>query len=141
MKNNKGLTLIELLAVLAIIALLALIIYPLISSVIKDSAQDTENATRSSVQEAAKMYLTDQLEFNDVSSATVSFNDLISGGYLTIDESKYNLQTSKVKITKDGNSYSFTIVLCPSDSNTCRKYVQGQDDYCIIGQSGCDPID
>ena len=141
MKNNKGLTLIELLAVLAVIALLALIIYPLISSVIKDSTTDTENATKNSIQESAKMYLTDQLELTDVTSATVTLNDLISGGYLTMDDNKYDLQTSKVKITKDGNSYSFTIVLCPSDSNTCRKYVQGQDDYCIIGQSGCDPID
>lgn len=116
MKNNKGLTLIELLAVLAIIALLALIIYPLISSVIKDSAQDTENATKSSVQEAAKMYLTDQLEFNDVSSATVSFNDLISGGYLTMDDKTYDLDSSTVVITKDGNSYNYTINLVKKDA-------------------------
>lgn len=111
MKNNKGITLIELLAVLAIIALLALIVYPIVSSVIKDSTSDTTKATNNSIKEAAEMYVTDKLETTEINSETVTLEQLSNGGYLTIDENKYDLESSNVVINKEDDHYTYTITL------------------------------
>ena len=51
--NNKGLTLIELLAVIVIIALVSLIIYPQVHSILKDTNKTASDAQKSSIREAA----------------------------------------------------------------------------------------
>ena len=111
-QNNRGITLVELLAVLAIIAVLAVIIYPIITTVISQSTNSTDEATKTSIKEAAEMYVSDMLETTDSVEGDVYLTTLVENGYLdNIDEDTYNLDTSKVKIEKDEHQYVYTVTL------------------------------
>lgn len=98
--NKKGLTLVELLAVVVIITLIAAIVFPMVSSLLKDSREKSKKADKSSVIEAAKMYIADNPEVIDenvpadctnsyLGQFTITVNSLIDNGYLEIDSNKY----------------------------------------------------
>ncbi|MDV2581859.1 type II secretion system protein [Alkalibacillus haloalkaliphilus] len=79
MKNQKGITLVELLAVIVILGIIALIAVPAIASVIDDSRYDSAKATAINIIEAAELYsVTNDLGDGD----TVTAATLASDGYL-----------------------------------------------------------
>lgn len=117
--NNKGLTLVELIAVIVIIAILALIIYPQVTKQLSSMKNDTNIIEESSIKEAAKEYLADhvgnELTFTN-NKENVTLETLINDGYLegSIKNSKtgknMDLINSKVVITRTGSlpNYKYT---------------------------------
>ena len=81
-RNEKGLTLIELLAVLVIVGIIAAIAIPAIGGTITKSKTNADNATKKMIEEVAMRYLIDT---DADSTETITFASLVSGGYLNSD--------------------------------------------------------
>lgn len=84
-KNEKGLTLIELLAVIVILGIIAAIAIPSIGSIIQKSKEDAVKADAITILNAAKNY--------------VAANSLGNTATATIDESALASYVSNVKLT------------------------------------------
>lgn len=119
--NKKGLTIVELLAVLTVIAMLAVIIFPIVTDDIKDSKSKAKNMQESSIKEAAESYVAENVGLtifsDDITTEEVTLNTLIEEGYLTgdyidpVEDKEYDLEASKVTITKNNNSYTYLVEL------------------------------
>lgn len=84
-KEEKGLTLIELLAVIVIIGIIAAIAIPLIGGVIKDTKENARTATANQLFEAAKLYSIANHNGeirNSAANTPVTLAELVSGGYI-----------------------------------------------------------
>ena len=119
--NKRGITLIELIAVLALMALILGLIFPNVNRIINNSKNSTGNVQNQSIIEAAKQYLMDHIDedinFDTNQSVDVTLKTLVENGYLTNNPKdsktgkKYNQFTSKVTITKENNTYKYTLTL------------------------------
>lgn len=78
LKNQKGLTLIELLAVIVILAIVAAIAIPAIGNIINNSKFNGVKADAINVLNAANLYYTDNPDATD----GVKVSELITGKYL-----------------------------------------------------------
>ncbi|WP_188207301.1 type IV pilin protein [Alkalibacillus aidingensis] len=85
LKNEKGITLVELLAVVVILGIIALIAVPAIANVIEDSRYDSVKATGINIIEAADLYAIT----NNISDDDVDLEDLVDGNYLDGDLSDW----------------------------------------------------
>lgn len=120
--NNKGLTLIELLAVIVVIALVSLIVYPQISKTITDTKTTAFNTQKESIKEAAIEYLADKVgtsnffELETDTEEIITFKTLYDEGYLTGDTNNaktgkpLNQEKTIVTIGRTGSkgSYNYT---------------------------------
>ena len=79
LRNQKGITLIELLAVIVIIGIVAAIAVPAIGQTIKNSEKKADAASVTIIEETAVRYAMDN-DSND--NTTVSLNQLKADGYL-----------------------------------------------------------
>ncbi|MCP8617936.1 prepilin-type N-terminal cleavage/methylation domain-containing protein [Salirhabdus salicampi] len=98
MKNEKGLTLIELLAVIVILAIIAAIAIPMIGNLIQKSEEDGVKADAIRILEAAQLY---QLENPNESSATFAVSGLSEYLQLTDDKlagATVNFSSSELEI-------------------------------------------
>ncbi|KOF11788.1 Tfp assembly type protein [Planococcus glaciei] len=77
LKDQKGMTLIELLAVIVIIAIIAAIAIPAIGNIIENSRYSAVKADAQNVLAAANIYYTE-----NPGAATVGLTDLQTDGYL-----------------------------------------------------------
>lgn len=93
LKDQKGMTLIELLAVIVIIAIIAAIAIPAIGSLIENSRNGAVKADYQNALSAANLYFTDN---NSAAAATVTVGVLLTDSYL---DDKGSLDDT-VKITK-----------------------------------------
>lgn len=119
--NKKGITLVELLSVLVLISIIAVIAIPLITGFLKDSKSDADTINKANIKEAAELYLADNvgstIDFDINPTTTVTLRQLLDGGYISgdlkdqISGSNYNLDTSTVTISKENNSYNYTLNL------------------------------
>lgn len=80
LKEEKGLTLIELLAVIVILAIIAAIAIPAIGNIIQNSRENAVIADAQNVLSAANLYFTEH-----ANESTVDLATLTSGGYLETD--------------------------------------------------------
>ncbi|RTE01421.1 type II secretion system protein [Paenibacillus whitsoniae] len=104
-KEEKGFTLVELLAVIVILAVIAAIAVPYILGVIEKSKKSADVATFHQVYEAARLYVTS--ENIDISSSTPKVikvqGDLIAHKYLdpgiVLPSSKLKILLGKVTFT------------------------------------------
>lgn|SRR5690606_13303873 len=130
LKNEKGLTLVELLAVVVILGIISAIAIPSIGGLINNSKKDAHIANAQQMVNSAKLMVTSQdIEFAD-GKATVLLSDLISKGY--IEEMKNPSEgtysgNSSVTITKNGNSHSYSVLLMEKTSGT--KYIVDKDPF------------
>ncbi len=78
MKNERGLTLVELLAVIVILAIIAAIAFPMVNNVINHSKADTHLANARNVLAAGKLaYASGEMPENDFEGAkTYTLQDL-----------------------------------------------------------------
>ncbi|GKU79902.1 prepilin-type N-terminal cleavage/methylation domain-containing protein [Paenibacillus sp. L3-i20] len=95
-RNEKGLTLIELLAVLVIVGIIAAIAIPAIGNTIANSKENADKATAKLIVESAQRYILD-LETNNTTTATTTIagdhviaTTLVAKGYLVADPSWNN---------------------------------------------------
>ena len=88
LKEEKGLTLIELLAVIVILAIIAAIAIPAIGNIIQNSRENAVIADAQNVLSAANLYFSEKGK-----EKTVTADALITAGYL---ESKGKLTTATV---------------------------------------------
>jgi len=101
-KNEKGLTLIELLAVIVILGIIAAIAIPSIGSIIQKSKEDAVKADAITVINAAKNYVAangipasgDNIDQNDLSSYVSNVNLTTNYYVTTTDGSNFELTTS-----------------------------------------------
>ncbi|MEV5028732.1 prepilin-type N-terminal cleavage/methylation domain-containing protein [Paenibacillus sp. LPE1-1-1.1] len=80
-RNQKGLTLIELLAVLVIVGIIAAIAIPAIGGTIEKSKTKADTASEKMIEEAALRYFIDQ-DPELASGTEVTQATLVTGGYL-----------------------------------------------------------
>ncbi|WP_017186710.1 type II secretion system protein [Alkalibacillus haloalkaliphilus] len=83
MKNQKGITLVELLAVIVILGIIALIAVPAIANVIEDSRYDSVKATAINIIEAADLYdVTNEVDGDELEISVLIEGDYLDGGNL-----------------------------------------------------------
>lgn len=113
--ENKGFSLVELLAVIILLGILAVILVPNMYSHLQKSRDDLYNAQVNIIKEAAENYVADNIE-NIICSSSgqnteISLSILQSGGYLKEDiknpktnKSFDSKQTVKVTCIEKANS-------------------------------------
>lgn len=102
LKNERGLTLVELLAVIVILAIIAIIAFVFIGGVIDNSKKDAHISNALQIIQAAKIH-----EASGGNAVGMTVEDLIKGGYLDSvldpwDKDEYK-SVGTAKITKSGN--------------------------------------
>lgn len=112
--NNKGFTLVELLAVLVILIAIMSIAIPSISSSLERSKDKQNGARKKVLESAAELYVTDHRNNID-SSCCVSLDKLKSENY--VDEDAINDADGKkfegvIYFEKDSNTYEY-VSACP----------------------------
>ena len=116
-RNEKGLTLIELLAVIVILGIIAAIAIPSIGGLIDNSKKDAHVANAQQMINAAKIAVTADKSLIPSSgqSKNITLEQLEDNGYLETmkdpDNGTYNKGGSFVKITNNDNKLSYSVKL------------------------------
>lgn len=95
LKDQKGLTLIELLAVIVILAIIAAIAIPAIGNIIENSRYSAVKSDASNVLNAANIFFTE-----NPTETSADLVDLTGGGYLQSEGKFEPLDAATVIITK-----------------------------------------
>ncbi|OBW53499.1 hypothetical protein A9986_15110 [Solibacillus silvestris] len=99
-KNEKGLSLVELLAVIVILAIVAAIAIPAIGNIIANSEAKAEIADATQILNASNIYFTDNPTADTFKPADSAWNDYVeSGGKITVSEVK--------RVEGSGNTITF----------------------------------
>ncbi|MER2008561.1 MAG: type II secretion system protein [Psychrobacillus sp.] len=107
LKNQKGLTLVELLAVIVILAIVSAIAVPAIGGIIENSRYNAVKADATNVLNAAKMYFIDSPEETDVTVGELKEgNYLESAGQIDKDTTAAVVKGTPNQITAKGIKYS-----------------------------------
>lgn len=124
-EKAKGFTLIELIAVIAILGLIALIVYPAITSVIRNSRESAYNDQVNVIVKAAKEWSIDNANTlpDDGTIYRVSVDTLVDGGYISNEEVKDPRNSSKnltgnVEIKYDSSIHQFTYTYVDNATDT-----------------------
>ena len=109
--NNKGLTLIELLATLLVLAIVATIVSTNVTGIIKEKREKTNEYQENIIKEATESYVADSInDGNDVCGTSISISNLIQDGYLDDEYEKYDYSVKVTCTTKGTNQiYSYDI--------------------------------
>ncbi|WP_240626031.1 prepilin-type N-terminal cleavage/methylation domain-containing protein [Kurthia gibsonii] len=105
LKNEKGLTLIELLAVIVILAIIALIAIPAIGSIVSNSKSKAILSDSTAIIAGAKTAITDGACDGVATTGATACTKANLGDYL--EDAKGAMSTSDV-VVKDGNTYKIT---------------------------------
>lgn len=119
MKNNKGFTLIEIIAVIVLIAVISLIAFLSVTAVIKNNKIKQLKVFSDNLTNAAEVYMTDKKDdfssFNNVGDITIiTSTEMIQAGY--IDKNMENptgkeLTDFYIKATiKEDKSVSYEVI-------------------------------
>ncbi|SER67341.1 prepilin-type N-terminal cleavage/methylation domain-containing protein [Salisediminibacterium halotolerans] len=128
MKNQKGLTLVELLAVIVILGIIAAIAVPAIGNIIDNAREDAHESNAESLYNAARLAVTSENETDETTFSGVSNGDednLVDNGYLDsymIDPESDNEEYGTAEVTYDpdgdGDSMSQYKISLTTDDET-----------------------
>lgn len=132
-KDQRGLTLVELLAVVVILAIVAAIAFVLIGNVIENSRKDAHISNAQQVIAAAKLAEANGEIELDSTHKNVKGIATISKIVDPWDKEEYETVT----VAKNGKEYSVTLKLKNTNSDKCNitnvsetKLAQGRDEVC-----------
>lgn len=137
-KNQKGLTLVELLAVIVILGIIAAIAVPSIGGIINNSQKDAHIANAEQMANAARLMATSG-EIDD--GDTLSFTDLEAGGFIeSIPENpeadSYG-DYSGVYVDEDENgNFSYYVNLADENNETIFTNFQGENNRSVLFEGG-----
>ncbi|MCA1057876.1 type II secretion system GspH family protein [Rossellomorea aquimaris] len=127
LKNERGLTLIELLAVVVILGIIAAIAVPSIGGLINNSKKDAHIANGQQIVSAARLAVT-SIEVDATDGKTFTLKELVDGGYVEDMDNPsggtYSDKKSKVVVTKNANNYDYSVTLIGEDNT---KYFVSKD--------------
>lgn len=115
--NNKGFTLVELLAVIVILAIIVIIAVPNMTNQIRQSEEETQNVLNRKIENAAHLYAAKYYANKLIGSEQVSFTltDLQNDGLIVLnDNCDKNLNDT---ITVDSSGFHYDNI--KSDGDTC----------------------
>ena len=117
MKNNKGFTLVELMAVIIIISLIALLTFPNIVNQIKKTRKFNNKTVEDIIIEQAKKYINDNLDQFEDKKYCFSIDTLLDNGYIkeSLVGHSDNLDKKAIYITKN-DDYKYEIM----DKDKCN---------------------
>lgn len=117
MKDNKGFTLVEILAVITIIAIILLVIIPSVDSIIKSNKDEAYNMQINLMRDGLKNWGAAnvfKLPTEENGIVEVTLKDLKKGGFISVD--LRNPKTEKcfsnnivLKIIRKNNNYKYEI--------------------------------
>ncbi len=118
--NNKGFTLVELLAVLVILIAISSIAIPTISSSLERSKTKQDDSKKKLLVSAAELYVTDNrnaisdnIRTNSLTSCKIDFNELKNSGYIDDDATKSsNDREIQGCIIYDGTTCNYEATNC-----------------------------
>jgi len=105
LKNERGLTLVELLAVIVILAIIGTIAFVMIGNIIENSKKDAHIANAQQLIAAAKLYDADQ----GIEGGSISSDALHTEGFLDPLVDPWGEGEYSGTVNKDGTEYTVTI--------------------------------
>lgn len=140
LKDERGLTLVELLAVVVILAIVGTIAFVLVGNIIENSKKDAHIANAQQIIHAAKLYEASGGEISDKANLT-KVKDLEEGGFIEPlispwgDEPANYGKNDTEGVYMDGDEYK--VILngkdCPIDATEKELLSENRDEICDSG--------
>ncbi|GKU81440.1 type II secretion system protein [Niallia sp. NCCP-28] len=122
--NNKGLTLVELLAVIVLIGIIAAIAIPSVLKIIHDMRDRAFIANAWNMKEAADYYIKQETTSGNGAKETITYLELVEGGFLSSfhdPDTDEELQPSNKSYVVIQNNIATAVCIKGAKRNLCTK--------------------
>lgn len=140
LKNERGLTLVELLAVIVILAIVAVIAFVMIGNVIENSKKDAHISNAQQIIAAAKIYEASGNKIGANRREGVKVSQLQDEGFLDDIIDPWNnskVYSGSIYVTKDTEGYKINDYV-GSDRSSCPKFDATEQELAERGRKLCE---